>query len=137
MFVNQLRIRVEFGDCDPANIVYFAKYFVWFDQCTSALFRAAGLPLDELFHKQGVLIPVVDARARYLKPSSYGDELVAETSLTAWKKSSFTISHRILCDGDLVVEGWATHVWATAHPTESRRLQSVPLPSEAIGKLTA
>ncbi len=137
MFVNRIRIRVEFGDCDPANIVYFARYFHWFDQCTSALFRAARLPLDELFREQAIRIPVVDARARYLKPSSYGDELLAETQLTAWKKSSFTISHRILRNGDLAVEGWMVHVWATAHAAESQRFQSVPLPAEAIQKLTA
>ena len=47
MFVNRVKIRVEFGDCDPANIVYFATYFRWFDRCTSALFRAAGIPLEK------------------------------------------------------------------------------------------
>jgi acyl-CoA thioesterase FadM len=39
MFVNRIRIRVEFGDSDPANIAFFANYFRWSDQCTSALFR--------------------------------------------------------------------------------------------------
>jgi 4-hydroxybenzoyl-CoA thioesterase len=55
MFVNRIRIRVEFGDCDPANIVFFANHFRWFDQCISALFRAAGLPLGELFKSHGVV----------------------------------------------------------------------------------
>jgi 4-hydroxybenzoyl-CoA thioesterase len=138
MFVNRIRIRVEFGDCDPASIVFFANYFRWFDQCTSALFRAAGLPLGELFKAHGVIgIPLVEARARFFIPSRYGDELVAESCVIEWKKSSFVISHKFLRDdGLLAMEGWETHVWAAAHPTEAHRLKSVPLPRDVIQKLS-
>lgn len=138
MFVNRIRIRVEFGDCDPANIVFFANYFRWFDECTSALFRAAGLPLGELFKSHGVIgIPLVDASARFLIPSKYGDELVVESSVTEWRKSSFVISHKFRRDGELVMEGSETHVWAAAHPTNAHRMKSVPLPREVIRKLSA
>jgi 4-hydroxybenzoyl-CoA thioesterase len=137
MFVNRIRIRVEFGDCDPARIVFYANYFRWFDHCTSALFRAAGLPLGELFKSHGVVgIPLVEARARFIIPSTYGDELVAESSVTEWKSSSFVIRHRFLRDGKLAMEGWETHVWAAAHPTKAHRLKSVPLPAEVIRKLS-
>src|ERR1700691_3548870 len=137
MFVNRIQIRVEFGDCDPAQIVFFANYFRWFDQCTTALFRAAGLPLQKLFKAHGVVgIPLVDARARYILPSSYGDELVAESCVTEWKKSSFVISHRFLRDGELAVGGWETDVWAAAHPTQAHRMKSVPLPPQVIRKLS-
>jgi 4-hydroxybenzoyl-CoA thioesterase len=137
MFVNRIRIRVEFGDCDPARIVFFANYFRWFDECTTALFRAAGMPLQKLFKAHGVIgIPLVDARARYILPSSFGDELVAESCVTEWKKSSFVISHKFLRDSKLAVEGWETHVWAAAHPTEANRMKGVPLPREVIRKLS-
>ena len=138
MFVNRIRIRVEFGDCDPANIVFFANYFRWFDQCTSALFRAAGLPLDELFKSHGVIgIPLVEAHARFFIPSKYGDELIAESCVTEWKQTSFVISHKFLSKGELAIEGSETHVWAAAHPTRAHRMKSVPLPQEVIRKLSA
>jgi 4-hydroxybenzoyl-CoA thioesterase len=137
MFVNRVRIRVEFGDCDPANIVFYANYFRWFDQCTSALFRAAGMPLGELFKSHGVVgIPLVEARARFFIPSSYGDELVAESSVAEWKKSSFVITHKFLLDGELAMEGWETRVWAASHPTTARRMKSVALPQEVIRRLS-
>jgi 4-hydroxybenzoyl-CoA thioesterase len=137
MFTNRVRIRVEFGDCDPAQIVFYANYFRWFDNCTSALFRAAGLPLKELFLSHGIVgIPVVEARARFIIPSAYGDELVAESSVTEWKKSSFVISHRFLRDEELAMDGWETRVWTGAHPTEAHRLKSVPLPQDVIRALS-
>jgi 4-hydroxybenzoyl-CoA thioesterase len=138
MFVNRIRIRVEFGDCDPAQIVFYANYFRWFDNCTSALFRAAGLPLKELFQSHGVRgIPVVEARARFMIPSAYGDELVAESSVTEWRKSSFVISHKFLRDEGLALEGWETRVWAGTHPTEADRMKGLPLPQDVIRILSA
>jgi 4-hydroxybenzoyl-CoA thioesterase len=137
MFINRVRIRVEFGDCDPAQIVFFANYFRWFDQCTTALFRAAGLPLRELFKAHGIVgIPLVAAQARYIIPSAYGDELVAESCVTEWRKSSFVISHKFLRNGKLAADGSETHVWAAAHPTDPHRMKSVPLPAEVIRKLS-
>lgn len=138
MFVNRIRIRVEFGDCDPGNIVFYANYFRWFDRCTSALFRAAGMPLKELLKSHGAFgIPLVDAQARFFVPSTYGDELVAESCVTKWGRSSFVVSHKFMVDGKLAMEGSETHVWVALHPTEPNRMKSVPLPQGVIKKLSA
>ena len=42
--ISRKTIRIEWGDCDPAQIVYFPRYFAYFDACTTALFLKAGLP---------------------------------------------------------------------------------------------
>jgi 4-hydroxybenzoyl-CoA thioesterase len=137
MFANRKRILIEFGDCDPAEIVFYANYFRWFDDCTTALFLAAGLPIRDLFRSYGVMgIPIVDAQARFITPSTYGDELEVESRITELRKSSFVITHRFFRDGDLTLEGQETRVWAAAHPTESNRMKAVPLPKEVIEKLS-
>ncbi len=137
MLVNRIRIRVEFGDCDPAQIVFYANYFRWFDNGTSALFRAAGLPLKKLFKEHGIVgIPIVEARARFILPSAFGDELVAESCVSEWRKSSFVVSHKLMRDGALAMEGAETRVWAGAHPTEAHRLKGLPVPREVIRKLS-
>jgi len=137
MFVNRKRILIEFADCDPANIVFFANYFRWFDDCTTALFAAAGLPIRELFLAYDVIgIPVVEANARFLAPSSYGDELEVESGVAEWRKSSFVITHKFFRAGKLTLDGREIRVWAAAHPTESNRMKGVPLPQEVIDKLS-
>jgi len=137
MFVNKTKIVVEFGDCDPADIVFYANYFRWFDRCTTALFRAAGLSLKQLFKHHGVLgIPIVDARARFMVPSTFGDELEVESAVTEWRKSSFVVGHKFFRDGVLLLEGSETRVWAAAHPTDAHRMQGMPLPNDVIQKLS-
>src|SRR4249919_2310339 len=37
--VSRKKIHIEWGDCDPAQIVYFPRYFAYFDACTTALFK--------------------------------------------------------------------------------------------------
>ena len=137
MFVNRKRILIEFADCDPANIVFFANYFRWFDDCTTALFAAAGLPIRKLFRFYDVIgIPVVEANARFLAPSTYGDELEVESFVAEWRKSSFVITHKFFRERELMLEGREIRVWAAAHPTESNRMKGVPLPKEVIEKLS-
>ena len=33
--------RIEWGDCDPAGIVFYPRYFAMFDSCTTAMFSQA------------------------------------------------------------------------------------------------
>ena len=41
MFTHTRRIEIEFGDCDPAGIVYFPNYMRFFDDATAHLVSAA------------------------------------------------------------------------------------------------
>ena len=102
-----------------------------------ALFAAAGLPVRHLFQSYGVKgIPIVDARARFIAPSTYGEELEVESGVTEWRKSSFVVTHKFFRKGELRLEGREIRVWAAAHPTEAQRMKAVPLPEEVIEKLS-
>ena len=41
MLVYTRTTRIEWGDCDPAGIVFYPRYFAMFDSCTTALFSQA------------------------------------------------------------------------------------------------
>ena len=75
--------RIEWGDCDPAGIVFFPRYFAMFDSCTTALFsQALGMSKYQFtrhYDFQGY--PMVDTRARFLKPTKFGDDVVIETTV--------------------------------------------------------
>jgi 4-hydroxybenzoyl-CoA thioesterase len=138
MFVNQRRFLVEWGDCDPAGIVFYPRYVEWFDACTTALFTEAGMPIKTLFEAHGVIgIPLVDVKTRFLVPSTYGDELLAQSSVLEWRKSSFRLQHQFFKAGILAVEGVETRVWTGRDPANPDRLKSRPIPAEVIERLSA
>ena len=37
-----LTIKISWGHCDPAKIVFYPNYFIWFDQSAHLLFDKAG-----------------------------------------------------------------------------------------------
>ena len=141
MLVNRRRVRIEWGDCDPAGIVFFPRYFAIFDASTHALFEAAGWTKAEMIREFDIVgCPLVDARAKFIIPSSFGDDIVVETRVSEFRNSSFDIEHKAFKpfpDGErLAVEGWETRVWTGRHPDDPSRLKSRAIPEVFIKRLT-
>jgi 4-hydroxybenzoyl-CoA thioesterase len=137
MFVSQKHLLVEWGHCDPAGIVFYPQYFAWFDDCATALFTNAGMPTRALFKHHGIVgAPLVDVRARFLMPSTFNDELLAESTVMEFRKSSFIIRHQFFKAGALAVEGFETRVWAGLDPMNPERMKSRPLPAQVIERLS-
>ena len=133
MLTNKKSIHIEWGHCDPLGIVYYPRYFEFFDMCTNALFDLAGLPKPQMLKKYAIAgIPAVETRARFFAPSSFGDTIVIETHIAEWGTSSFSVEHKVLKGEVLAVEGFEKRVWTVLSTDGSRRIQSEPIPREVI-----
>jgi 4-hydroxybenzoyl-CoA thioesterase len=127
---------VEWGDCDPADIVFYPNYFRWFDAAANLLFTTAGLDWPELNERLGVIgMPLVDAGARFVSPSSFGDQLSIESHVSEWHSKVLVVSHKVLNGDRLAVEGTEKRVWACRHPDDPGRLQAMPIPDEIKHRL--
>jgi len=136
MLTNRRTIHIEWGDCDPAGIVYYPRFFEWFDECTAALFEAAGLKKWDLVRGRGIVIPMVDTRCRYLLPSRFGDDVVVETAITRFGRSSFDVHHRMLKGAELAAECFETRVWTRMEPHVATRMKAEEIPAEVIQMLS-
>ena len=133
MFVNRRDVQIQWGDCDPANIVYYPRYFAMFDDSTSTLFEVAGFSKQDLVRKYGLVgIPMVDTRAKFYIPSTYGDWITVETRIESIKRSSFEVKHNVYKGEALALEGFETRVLVGKHPDDPNRLKSAPMPEEII-----
>jgi 4-hydroxybenzoyl-CoA thioesterase len=134
MLINSREVRIVWGDCDPAGIVFYPRYFEMFDESTTKLFeRALGMTKYQFIqHFAFAGYPMVDTRARFLIPNRFGDDVIIETQVAKFGRSSFDIHHRILKDGELSVEGFETRVWAVRDPADPSRIKSQPIPRDII-----
>ncbi|MBU6443048.1 MAG: acyl-CoA thioesterase [Alphaproteobacteria bacterium] len=131
MLVGRRSWKIEWGDCDPAGIVHFPRYLFFFDSCTVSLFEQAGLPKRQMLRDYNMAgCPVVDLRVRFLIPSQYGDEVVIESAIREWRRSSFEVQHRLLRGEALAVEGVETRVWTVRDPVDTERLKGAPIPED-------
>ena len=134
---NVVQRRIQWGECDPAGIVFYPRYFEMFDTATTAMFSAAtGLTKYQLFDTYKFAgYPMVDTRARFLTPCRFGDDVTIETTLTEARRSSFDITHHLKKNGALAVEAFETRVWVVRDPADASKIKSQPIPSEVIAKL--
>ena len=131
-------VRVAFGDCDPANIVYFANFYRWFDLATHDLCEAAGFDLTEVRRERNWLgYPLAEAGARFLLPATINDRLRIETRIREWRPKMFLLGHRILRDEVLLVEGWQTRFIGVRRPEQGGRLAALPIPAEFVAAMNA
>jgi 4-hydroxybenzoyl-CoA thioesterase len=134
MLINRRNVRIEWGDCDGAGIVYYPRYFEWFDACTHALFERAGLPMPALIAEYGIAgIPMVDTRARFLHSSTFGDDVAIESTVVRWGRSSFDVQHRLLRGELVAIEGFETRVWTVK---DGARLKGVAVPDDVKRRFT-
>ena len=135
---NTVSRRIQWGECDPAGIVYYPRYFEMFDESTTAMFSTAtGLSKWQMFETfRFTGYPMVDTRARFLVPARFGDDVTIETSITEIKRSSFQVLHHLKNNGVLAVEGFETRVWTGRDPADSSKIRSQPIPPEVLAKLS-
>jgi len=129
-FRHVTHFTVEFGDCDPAQIVFYPNFFRWCDAASRHFFVAAGVPLwSELEQTTGIIgTPLVDASARFLRPATYGDAIEVETMIDEWRGKSFVMKHTLRRAGEVLVEAQEIRIFARRHPEDSKRIQAVIAP---------
>ena len=131
MLSNRREIHVEWGDCDPAGIVYYPRFFEYFDACTNALFERAGFRKAEVLKTYGLLgIPMIDTRAQFYVPSSFGETVSIETRIVEWGRSSFRVEHKLFKGEVLAAECAERRVWTVRDAQAKKGMRGEAIPEE-------
>ena len=88
---------VRFGDCDPAGIVFYPRYFEMFnnlveDWCATGL----GKSFRNLHMEQGLGLPTVHIETDFVAASELGETLRAELQVRKIGAASITLDIRLL-----------------------------------------
>jgi 4-hydroxybenzoyl-CoA thioesterase len=123
-------VRVEFGDCDPARIVWFPNFFRWVDAASRHFFIECGVPpWSETEKTLGVIgTPLVDTHAKFVTAATYGDTLDIHTGIGEWRTKSFVQRYRVARDGDIIMECEEVRIFAARR--EGGGIRAVPVPGE-------
>ena len=93
---NALAVKVRWSEADPAGIVFYPRFFEWFDLGTEALFESLGLPWREMFPAERIVgVPIVESGARFASPVRYGDAVRIETTVSEVREKTFRVEHEV------------------------------------------
>ncbi|HCO56184.1 MAG TPA: acyl-CoA thioesterase [Pelagibacterium sp.] len=137
MFSNTSEVEIQFGDCDPAGIVYYPNYFRFFDNATAALLSAAFKMHKRhwIAHHGIVGIPMVDTGAKFSRPSRFGDVVEIRSEITDLGRSSFGVRHSLFNEGEIAIEAHEKRVWVGRDPQDSEKIISLPIPDDVRAAL--
>ncbi|MBF8270869.1 MAG: acyl-CoA thioesterase [Gammaproteobacteria bacterium] len=122
--------RVDWIYCDPAGIMFYPSYYVWFDQATERLFAGNGLSYEEVRKKYNVIgYPLVETGAKYKTPCRHGETVSLHSHVEEWAGKTFVVRHRIVhSDGREALEGFERRVWAVLDPTAPQGMRAAIVP---------
>lgn len=115
MIRHSTQIRVRYADTDQMKMVYYGKYFEYFEHARSELLRSIGLPYSEI-EKAGTWLVVVEAQARYKHSARYDDLITVETTVEETPVARVRINYRVFGDSEKepMVEGYTVHGFVNA-----------------------
>ena len=123
-------VRVEFGDCDPARIVWFPNFFRWIDAASRHFFLACGVPpWHETEQSIGLIgTPLVDTQASFVRTASYGDALQIHVCISEWRNKSFVQRYRVMRGEEEIMHCHEVRIFAAAK--EGGGIRALPIPED-------
>lgn len=120
------RIRVRFGDCDPAGLVYYPVIFHYCHVAMEEFFAGrGGIAYDRLMKDERLGFPTVNVQAEFFAPLVYGDEAEVEVSVARVGRSSVTFDYKVRRAGDRQLCAHSIQVHAAMN-LDTRRGVTVP-----------
>ncbi|MCA9718286.1 MAG: acyl-CoA thioesterase [Myxococcales bacterium] len=94
------RVPVRFGDCDPAGIVYFPRFFHFFHEAMETWFGdALGLPYAGLIGPRKIGFPAVHTEADFKIPCKLGESIDIELRVLGLGRSSIRLGYTVRTAG--------------------------------------
>ena len=131
------RVDVRFGDCDPAGIVYFPRFFHLFHETMETWFSAGlGLAYAGLIQGRKLGFPAVHTEADFKVPCALGESITVELRVARLGRSSIGLEYVVRGSaGDERLTGASTCVVMDLDPASPQFRRAVPIPDDLRARI--
>lgn len=123
------RMKVHFGDTDPAGIVYYPRFFHYYHVAFEELFaeRADGenKSYAHLIQRRRVGLPAVRVECEYKSPLRFGDEIAVEITADRIGTKSVTLRYKVSIGDTLCGDGKVTSACV-----DMETFKTIPIPDD-------
>lgn len=133
------RVDVRFGDCDPAGIVYFPRFFHLFHEAMETWFPARlGLSYAGLIVGRKLGFPAVHSEADFKAPCALGEAITVELRVARLGRSSIGLEYVVRgADDDVRLTGATTCAVMDLDPASPGFRRAVPIPDDLRARIEA
>jgi len=105
-------VKVYYKDVDQMGIVYYSRYFEYFEEARTELLNSIGLDVTSI-ENQGIQLPVIESHCEYLKGAKFEQDLIIKTAILDIPKARLKIDYNVYKDhsNELLVKGYTVHAF--------------------------
>ncbi len=104
--------KVYYKDIDQMGVVYYSRYFEFFEKARTELLANIGLIVTEI-EKKGFFLPVVSANCEYKEGARFEDQIIISTKINNFSPARLKIIYKVFRNKDkrLLAEGYTIHAF--------------------------
>lgn len=101
--------KVQYYETDKMGITHHSNYIRWMEEARVDFLSRIGWPYERL-EEVGLSSPVTETHVRYLHPTTFGDEVEIELSVSELKLTKMSVRYSMRKgDGTVVAEAESVH----------------------------
>ena len=109
-------IKIYYKDVDQMGIVYYSRYYEYFEEARTELLESIGLDVTNV-EKSGITLPVISSHCEYNKGAKFEQNILVKASIESKPKSKLHIDYFVFIENekDFIVNGYTEHAFVNNH----------------------
>ena len=105
-------VKVYYKDVDQMGIVYYSRYFEYFEEARTELLNSIGLDVTSI-ENEGIQLPVIESHCEHSKGAKFEQDLIIKTTILDIPKARLKIDYNVYKDhsNELLVTGYTVHAF--------------------------
>ena len=112
MIKHKYKIKVFYKDVDQMGVVYYSRYFEYFEQARTEMLSSIGLNVTDI-ETEGIQLPVISSHCDYKKGAKFEDNLIIISSINDLPKATLKINYEVYNKNinTLIALGYTVHAF--------------------------
>ena len=112
MICYEHRLKIYYKDVDQMGVVYYSRYFEYFEEARTELLSSIGLDVTEV-EKKGIMLPVISSHCDYIKGAKFEQNIVIKTTISSVPRSKLHIDYSVIIENenDPIASGYTEHAF--------------------------
>lgn len=94
MLKNDYKHKVQYYETDQMGVVHHSNYIRWFEEARVEFMEWCDMGYAKM-EEEGIMSPVLEANAKYLKMVKFGESVLIRTTIEEYDGIRLTVSYEI------------------------------------------
>ena len=105
-------VKIYYRDVDKMGIVYYSRYFEYFEESRTELLASIGLDITSI-EQEGITLPVISSYCDFKKGAQFEQEILIKAWIDERPRSTLKINYEAFLKGStiLIARGYTVHAF--------------------------